>query len=92
MTSDAVIVTPSQLRTFSQSLHDSMQRLAGANRQMRDSAAAARAVWKDAKYDTFRANLDRCADEIEKFGRTGARYAEFLEEKARLASKYLHNR
>lgn len=92
MSSDAAIVTPSQLTAFSESLRESMRRLAREKRQLAESVAAAQAVWKDVKYDTFRSRLERCGEELERFRRTGDKYAEFLDEKARLASKYLHSR
>ena len=53
MNSQTAILTPAQLTHFADFLDDSIKRLRGKGRQMRESVTAARAVWKDAKYDTF---------------------------------------
>jgi hypothetical protein len=90
MNSQTAILTPAQLTYFADFLDDSIKRLRGKGRQMRESVIAARAVWKDAKYDAFQKQLNGCMEDLEKFSNTGTRYAEFLREKANLANKYLH--
>lgn len=92
MNSQTAILTPAQLTHFADFLDDSIKRLRGKGRQMRDSVTSARAVWKDAKYDAFQQQLHRCVEDLEKFNNTGVKYAEFLREKANLANKYLHRR
>ncbi len=90
MDSQTAIVTPAQLTHFAEFLEESTKRLRNEGRKMRDSVNAARAVWKDAKYDAFHRQLSNCTDDLEKFNNTGLKYAEFLREKALLANKYLH--
>ena len=90
MDSQTAILTPAQLTHFADFLDDSIKRLRGKGRQMRESVTAARAVWKDAKYDAFQQQLNSCVEDLEKFNNTGMKYAEFLREKANLANKYLH--
>lgn len=92
MDSQTAIVTPSQLRHFADFLEESVKRLRNNGKRMRESVKTANAVWKDSKYDTFRKQLNSCADDLEKFNNTGLKYAEFLREKASLADKYLHRR
>lgn len=92
MDSQSAILTPAQLAQFSDFLDDSIKSLRGKGRKMRDTVSAARAVWKDAKYETFHKQLNTCMDDLEKFNNTGTKYAEFLREKANLANKYLHRR
>jgi hypothetical protein len=90
MNSQTAILTPAQLIRFADFLDDSVKRLRGKSKHLRDSVTAARAVWKDAKYDAFQKELSRSVDEIEKFNNTGMKYAEFLRDKADLANKYAH--
>ncbi|HEY5504120.1 MAG TPA: hypothetical protein VIK28_03110 [Sedimentisphaerales bacterium] len=90
MDSQTAILTPAQLTHFADFLDDSIKRLRGKGRQMRESVTAARAVWKDAKYDAFQQQLNSCVEDLEKFNNTGMKYADFLREKANLANKYLH--
>jgi uncharacterized protein YukE len=90
MDSQTVIVTPAQLMHFADFLEESNKRLRSEGRRMREAVKAARAVWKDAKYDTFQRQLENCVEDLEKFNSTGLKYADFLREKANLASKYLH--
>ncbi len=92
MDSQTVILTPAQLTHFAASLDDSIKRLRSKGRQMRESVNAARAVWKDAKYDTFQKQMIGCIEDLEKFNNTGMKYAEFLLDKANLANKFLHRR
>jgi len=92
MNSQTVIVSPVQLTQFADFLDDSIKRLRSKGRQMRESVTAARAVWKDAKYDSFQKQMDSSLEELEKFNNTGMKYAEFLREKANLANKFLHRR
>lgn len=92
MDSDTVIVTPAQLTRFAEFLEESTKRLRGEGRKMRESVSAARVVWQDEKYDAFHRQLDNCVDELDKFSKTGQKYAEFLQEKALLANKFLHGR
>jgi len=92
MDSQTAILTPAQLTHFADFLDDSIKLLRGKGRQMREAVTSARDVWKDAKYDTFQLQLDRCMEDLEKFNRIGVRYAEFLREKANLANKYLYRR
>lgn len=89
MDSQTAIVTPAQLTRYADSLDESMKRLRNDARKLRDSVSAARAVWKDAKYEAFHRQLAVCVEEVEKFGNVGLKYAEFLREKAMLANKYL---
>lgn len=90
MDSQTAILTPAQLTRFAGFLDDSIKRLRGKGKQMHESVTAARAVWKDAKYDTFQKQLSTCMEDLQKFNNTGAKYADFLREKANLANKYLH--
>lgn len=92
MDKQTAILTPAQLIVFADFLDESNKRLRGKGRQMREVVVAARAVWKDAKYDTFQQRLTRCTEDLEKFNRLGLKYAEFLRDKANLANKYLHRR
>ena len=92
MDSQTAILTPAQLTHFANFLDDSIKRLRGKGRQMRESVTAAHAVWKDAKYDAFQMQLNSCVEDLDKFNNTGMKYAEFLREKANLANKYLHRR
>ncbi len=92
MDSDTAIVTPAELDRFADSLEESAKRLRRDGRKLRDSVGAARAVWKDAKYEAFHRKLAACVEDIEKFGASGAKYAEFLRDKAALANRYLHRR
>lgn len=92
MDSQTAILTPAQLTHFANFLDDSIKRLRGKGRQMRESVTAARAVWKDAKYDAFQKQLNSCVEDLDKFNNAGMKYAEFLREKANLANKYLHRR
>ena len=92
MNSQTAILTPAELTYFADFLDDSIKRLRGKGRQMREAVTAARVVWKDAKYDNFQSQLDACVEDLEKFNSTGMKYAEFLREKASLANKYLHRR
>jgi hypothetical protein len=90
MDSQTAIVTPSQLTRFADSLEESTKCLRNEGRKLRESVSAARAVWKDAKYEAFHRQLTSCVDDVEKFGSYGLKYADFLREKALLANKYLH--
>ena len=90
MNSQTAIVTPAHLTQFADFLEDSTKRLRNEGRRMRESVKAARAVWKDAKYEAFQRQLENCVEDLEKFNNTGLKYADFLREKANLASKYLH--
>ena len=90
MDSQTVILTPAQLTHFADFLDDSIKRLRGKGRQMRESVTAAHAVWKDAKYDAFQKQMSCCMEDLEKFNNTGIKYAEFLREKANLAKKFQH--
>lgn len=92
MNSQTAILTPAELTHFADFLDDSIKRLRGKGRQMRESVIAARAVWKDEKYENFQKQLSACMDDLDKFNNTGLKYAEFLKEKANLANKYLHRR
>lgn len=89
MDSQTAIVTPAQLTRFSDSLEESTKHLRNEGRKLRDSVSAARAVWKDAKYETFHRQLSACVEDVDRFGNLGLKYAEFLREKAMLANKYL---
>lgn len=88
--SNTAIVTPSELTRFADSLEESTKRIRNESRKLRESVSAARVVWKDAKYDAFHRQLTTCAEDLERFGMSGLKYAEFLREKALLANKYLH--
>ncbi len=90
MDSQTAIVTPAQLTRFADSLEESTKRLRNDGRKLRDSVTAARTVWKDAKYEAFHRQLAACVEDVEKFGSSGLKYADFLREKAMLANKYLH--
>jgi len=92
MNPDTVIVTPAQLTRFAEFLEDSAKRLRGESKKMRDSISAAQIVWKDEKYTVFHRELTHCADELERFSKTGHKYCEFLREKAMLANKFLNRR
>ena len=71
MNSQTAILTPAQLTGFAEVLYDSTQKLRGEGRKMRESAKAARTVWKDEKYDTFHKQLEDCVENLEKFNSTG---------------------
>ncbi len=90
MNSQTAILTPAELTHFADFLDDSVKRLRGKGRQMREAVTAAHSVWKDAKYDAFQRQLSACVEDLEKFNNTGMKYAEFLRDKANLANKYLH--
>ena len=92
MNSRTVIVTPAQLTEFANFLEDSIKRLRNKGRQVHEVVNAAHVVWKDAKYDTFRKQMDRAVEDLDKFNNTGMKYAEFLREKANLANKFLDRR
>lgn len=92
MDSQTAIVTPAEVTRFAETLEESTKKLRSEGRKMRESVNAARAVWKDEKYTTFHRQLEQCVEELEKFNKTGLKYAEFLREKAMLANKYLHRR
>jgi uncharacterized protein YukE len=92
MNSQTVILTPAELIHFADSLEDSVKKLRGKGRRLRDSVASARSVWKDSKYDAFQKQLTQCMDDLERFNNTGTRYSEFLREKATLANKFLHRK
>lgn len=89
MDSQTVIITPAEVTRFADFLNDSVTRLRGKGRRMRESVTAAHAVWKDAKYDTFHRQLDSSVEDLDKFCNVGLKYADFLREKANLANKYL---
>lgn len=90
--STTAIVTPAALRTFAGELKQCAQTMRNAGSGMRDKARTAGAVWKDAKYQVFLKTLSECVEDLEKFNKSSALYAEFLEEKARLADRYLKGR
>lgn len=90
MDSQTAIVTPAQLTRFVDSLEESAKRVRNDGRELKNSVAAARAVWKDGKYEAFHRELSACVEDVEKFGSSGMKYAEFLWEKAMLAKKYLN--
>ena len=92
MDSQTAIVTPSHLTRFAECLEDSAKHIRNEGRKMRESVTAAHSVWKDEKYDTFNRQLENCVEELEKFSKTGQKYADFLQEKAHLAQKFLNNR
>jgi uncharacterized protein YukE len=92
MDSQTAILTPAELTNFADFLDESIKRLRGKGRKMREAVNAARAVWKDEKYDSFQKQLNTCAEDLDKFNNTGMKYAEFLRDKANLANKYLHRR
>ncbi|MBI2514501.1 MAG: hypothetical protein HYV96_21205 [Opitutae bacterium] len=92
MDSQTAIVTPAQLDRFADSLEETSKRVRGDGRRLRESATAARIVWKDAKYEAFHRQLIACIEDVEKFSGFGLKYAEFLREKAMLAKKYLDRR
>jgi hypothetical protein len=92
MDSQTAIVTPAQLTRFADSVEESSKRFRNEGRKLRDSVKAARAVWKDEKYETFHRQLTACVEDLDKFSMTGLKYADFLREKALLANKYLHRR
>lgn len=90
MDSQTAILTPDQLTHFADFLEDSIKRLRSEGRKIREATKAARVVWKDKKYNTFQKQLNSCVEDLERFNKTGIKYAEFLREKAYLANKYLH--
>lgn len=90
MDSQTAIVTPAHLTRFAESLEEATKRLRSESRKLRDSVSAARAVWKDVKYEAFHRQLIGCVDNLDKFTNSGLKYAEFLREKAQLANKFLH--
>jgi len=92
MDPQTAIVTPAQLDRFADSLEETAKRLRNEGRKLRDSISAARVVWKDEKYEIFHRQLTTCVEDVEKFGGSGLKYAEFLREKAMLAKKYLNRR
>jgi uncharacterized protein YukE len=92
MDSETVILTPAELTKFSDFLEDSIKRLRGKGRKMREAVTAARTVWKDEKYNSFQKQLNACVEDLEKFNNAGMKYAEFLRDKANLANKYLYRR
>lgn len=92
MDSQTAIVTPAQLDRFAESLEETAKRLRNEGRKLRDSVSAARVVWNDEKYDIFNRQMSACVDDVEKFGGTGLKYAEFLREKSMLAKKFLQRR
>ena len=85
-----VILTPSDLTRFANFLDDSIKRLRGKSRQMREAVTDAHAVWKDAKYDAFQKKLDFCLSNLDRFNSTGVKYAEFLRQKTSLANRFLN--
>jgi len=89
MTAGIAIVTPAQVTQFANSLDDGIKRLRQKGQHMRESVKAARATWKDAKYDAFQKQLSSCMADLDKFNTTGTRYVDFLRDKASLANKYL---
>ncbi len=92
MSSQTAIVSPAHVKHFADSLEESIKRLRGRTKQMREAVATANAVWKDDKYTVFRRRLESCIDDINKLNSLGTKYADFLREKASLAEKYLHRR
>jgi hypothetical protein len=92
MDSQTAIVSPAQLTQYADSLEESVKLLRNEGRKLKESIGAARSVWKDAKYENFHRQLSTCVEDLNKFGGTGIKYAEFLREKAMLANKYLQRR
>lgn len=92
MCSQQAIITPAQVNQFADTLQESVQKLRGEGRKLRDSTKAARAVWKDQKYNDFHKQLESCIENLEKLNSTGTKYCEFLREKASLANRFLHRR
>lgn len=92
MDSNTAIVSPTHLSRYAENLQESSKHLLTDGKKLRDAVAAARVVWKDEKYVAFHRQLGECVDNLEKFGKKGIKYAEFLQEKAMLANRYLQRR
>jgi uncharacterized protein YukE len=88
----AVIVTPAELSRFANTLREKVRDMRSKSRRLQDLVKSAKSVWKDEKYARFQKDLADAARELEDLHRLGDRYAEFLDEKASRALKYLGRR
>ena len=92
MSAKTVIVSPSQMKNFATFLADSIKRMRGESKKMREATKSAKAVWKDAKYDAFHKQVEKCMDDLEKFNARGIKYSDFLLSKAQQGENYLRRR
>ena len=88
----SAIVSPNELRGFARHLANSAESIARSKRKADRLVTDARTVWKDAKYDRFRKVFDHTIKDLDHFARLADDYSQFLEDKARLAQKFLDNR
>ena len=92
MSDRIAIVSPADLSRFAHDLKDSVSKMQHDGNRFKQVVRDASAVWKDDKYTAFRREMDECVEELNQCVKTGRKYADFLEEKASLARRYLDRR
>jgi hypothetical protein len=88
----SIIVTPAELAVFAKSLRDKLGRMSFKSKQLATLANSARATWRDDKYHRFHKNIENITSELDLLIRQTTKYADYLDEKAKRARKYLENR
>ena len=92
MSDQVAIVSPSELTSFAQHLRTSIGKVHHDGNRFKQVVRDANAVWKDEKYKAFHREMEECVEELNQCVKIGKKYADFLEEKALLARKYLDRR
>jgi hypothetical protein len=86
------IITPKRVREFSGRLRESLKRIRAATKQFKSSAEIAGGVWADEKHFRFVTKVRDCTGNADRFCAVGAKYADYLDEKAARAQRYLDRR
>lgn len=92
MDSQTIVYTPAQMEHFADELEESLRRIRNQGRRLEEAVTAARAVWRDEKYESFRMQLGNCIGDLAKFDGSGSRFVDYLRQKAALGYKYLNRR
>jgi uncharacterized protein YukE len=92
MSDRIAIVSPAQLSGFAKDLQASIGKVHHDGNRFKQVVRDANVVWKDEKYKAFRREMEECVEELNQCVKIGNKYAEFLEEKALLARRYLDRR
>lgn len=83
------IVEPSELRRFATFLVECASDIRKAERASTDSFLQLKKDWRDDKMRAFEPKYNVAVAELDRFANVCARYAEYLEDKARKTDRYL---
>lgn len=87
-----IIVTPAELTAFAKTLREKLGRMSFKSKQLSTLASSAKATWRDDKYLRFHKSIESVTSDLDILIRQTNKYADYLDEKAKRARKYLENR